>query len=623
MNKYIVNEKCISCKACVRVAENNFRLDDKAIVFNQPQNEEELENCETALRICPTNAIEVIKNDVILGEDKVRATLEKYPSLKNKLIELSPKFKTFENPVMWNTVARFATFIDSAKMTGVSLCEILHTINKELGNEIELENEFPNCIKETRQFELTKSVDISWKEPKIIYNINDNSSQEIEELVYKIKELEEDNSIVFESNSLINPIINIIDDMNLTYNMLRINPQKVRISIYKKKSEDWKVIKDTFKQLDVRKMKSDPFDIIMKKAYSTNEGSGFILIQTFVPNPMLNMLTEMGYEYIIEEKDSNEVWVYLHKIETNDTIKNSDNKPSIVIQSATPVGYPIIMRLLQSKKIRNAVSIKELKVWDETEKHLAWIANGKADISFSSVITASKLKTNDVIMPIVFVWDNFSILTRDYRATTLNDVKGKQISIPLFEDAPPAKITKYLIEAQGHDINDFNFVYGNPFGRPKEIMEDFISGKADTVLLREPEASFALKGALDKGVQCSELDYGKIFNNIIKDFGLFPNAGVVIKGEFARNHPEIVKILNEEIKEAIEWVNENKREAAKLSFDMMRQDILSVESFLDRVTFKYLTGDELVKKVKDFYQALIDNNILNTEVDDDLLNMFR
>ena len=43
----------------------------------------------------------------------------------------------------------------------------------------------------------------------------------------------------------------------------------------------------------------------------------------------------------------------------------------VVIQSATPVAYPVIMRLLQSKKIRKAVNIRELKVWEETEKHLA------------------------------------------------------------------------------------------------------------------------------------------------------------------------------------------------------------------------------------------------------------
>ena len=128
--------------------------------------------------------------------------------------------------------------------------------------------------------------------------------------------------------------------------------------------------------------------------------------------------------------------------------------------------------------IKKAVSIKTLKVWEETEKHLGWIANKKADISFSSVITASKLKNADVKMPIVFVWDNFSILTRGYMANGLEDVKGKAISVLFFEDAPPAKISKYLIQAKGLKSKDF-------------------------------------------------------------EFGLLSNAGVVIKGEFIRKYPEI------------------------------------------------------------------------------------
>ena len=43
----------------------------------------------------------------------------------------------------------------------------------------------------------------------------------------------------------------------------------------------------------------------------------------------------------------------------------------------------------------------------------------------------------------------------------------------------------------------------------------------------------------------------------------------------------------------------------------------------DRVTFEYKAGDELVEKVEKFYQILIKQGILNTEVDDELLNMFR
>lgn len=625
MEKFKVNEKCISCRACVRVAEENFKIEGKAIVYKQPENENELKNCQSAYKVCPTDAIEIMKNEVIIGESKVKETLEKYPQLKDKLQELSPKFKTMQNPVMWNTVARFATFKDTAKMTGVSLCEILHLINKELEVEDVLINKFPDCITESEENEINNSVEISWKEPNIIFNIDDDDYEKISELVEKTKQLDEGEALVFESNSILRPLVKIVEDMGVSYNLLKINPQKVRMSIYKDKNEDWKTRKDKFEKLDVRKMKNDPFDIIIKKAYSIKEGDGFVLIQTFVPDPMLNMLSEMGFEYEVEKKEVGEVFVYLHKkkMEITGETEDGTQKPSVTIQSATPVGYPIIMKLLQSKKIRDAVSIKELKVWEETEKHLGWIANGKADISFSSVITASKLKSNDVKMPIVFVWDNFTILTRGYKAKNLGDLKGKQISVPLFEDAPPAKITKHLIQAKGYDINDFNFVFGNPFGRPNQIMKDFITGKVDTVLLREPEASFALKGVMNSGVEYSELSYGDIWNEVNEGFGLFPNAGVVLKGEFVRNHPEIVKIIAEELEEAIKWVNENRKEAAKLSFDMMRRSRENIEFFLDRVTFEYKEGDELVEKVEKFYQILIKQGILNTEVDDELLNMFR
>ena len=622
MKTFKVNEKCISCKACVRVDEENFKLDDKAVVYKQPINDEEQQKCINAMEICPTNAIEVIQTEIIVGESKVRDTIEKYPELKPVLSELSPRFKTMQNPVMWNTVAKFATFKDAAKMTGVSLCEILHSINKKLGVEDQLNIRFPECIKENDMFEYN-SVDITWQEPSMIYNFDDDDFVLITKVTEEIKALQQGKSIVFESNSIIVPLIKLADELKLTYNVLEINQYKFRVSMYFAQLEDWSKRKNTFEILDVRKMLKDPFDIIIKKAYDTKEDDGFVLVQTFVPDPMLNMLKEMGFEYEVEKRDIGEVYVYLHKlISSNDNDDENNTKPSVVIQSATPVGYPIIMKLLQSKKIQKAVSIKTLKVWEETEKHLGWIANKKADISFSSVITASKLKKADVKMPIVFVWDNFSILTRGYTAKGLEDVKGKTISVPLFEDAPPAKISKYLIQAKGLESKDFEFVYGNPFGRPKQIMHDFVTGTSDTVLLREPEASFALKSIEKKGIEFSEIQYGDLWNEVNPKFGLLPNAGVVIKGEFARKHPEIVELIDEEIKKAINWVNANRYEAAKLSFDMMRAPREHVESFLDRVTFEYMAGDELVSKVKSFYEILINEGIVNTEIDSELLDMF-
>jgi len=223
----------------------------------------------------------------------------------------------------------------------------------------------------------------------------------------------------------------------------------------------------------------------------------------------------------------------------------------------------------------------------------------------------------------MFVWDNFVILTRGYKAQSLEDIKGKTIHTPLFEEAPPAKITKYLIEASGLDTADFNFVYGTPFGRPEKIYVDFVTGAADTVILREPEASYAIKTMQDRGEEISVISYNKIWNEINESFGSFPNAGIVLKGEFARKHPELIKVLLEELKASIDWVNENKTASAKLSYDMMRQPIDRVELFLDRVNFEYVAGDQLVEKVKAYFDILTAQGIVEAKIDEEFLSIFK
>jgi len=631
MKRFKVTEECISCRACVGVAESNFSMDGKkkAFVSAQPKTEQELEMCERAKGVCPVNAIieleeKVNENDIkpIFADANIKETLDKYTELKEILLKLSPKFKRIQNPVMYKTLARFATFKEAAKVTGVSVCEILHTINGYLGIEKKLVENMPECVtamKNNDDFEKNNKP-IIWNEGNERYIYNNNT---IEELIEKVSKLKGQENIVILSVEFPRELLKVIEGLKFEYNIEK--NREFRISIFNPhiaKKVDWKERKDNFDILDVRKMKTDPFDIIIKKAYSTEENDGFVLIQTFNPLPMVNMLSEMGFESMVEEKGSQEVWIYFHKKEeTKEEKAINDEKVDVVIQSATPVAYPVMMKLLQSKKIRKAINIKELKVWEETEKHLGWIANGRADISFSALITSSKLKNSDVKIPALFVWDNFVILTR-YKANGFQDIKGKEIYTPLFDEAPPVKITKYLIKASGFDENEFKFKYGEPFGRPEEIYLDFITGKSDTVMLREPEAAYAIKTMKDRGEKISVISYNKVWNEINKGFGSFPNAGLVLKGEFTRKHPELTKVLLEELKEAIKWVNENKKEAAKLSFDMMRQPTDKIEEFLDRVNFKYVEGEELKDKVKEYFDILVKEKIVNDKIDEKFMNIF-
>jgi len=628
--KYSVSEECISCLACVEVAGKNFSMNDEdmAFVHKQPENEEEEKKCAEALDVCPVDAISVSEIDAtpdiepILAKSNIKETLDKYPDLKNVLIELSPKFKKMQIPALYNTLARFASFKDAAKVTGISVCEILHIINKYLGVEDKLLKSMPECIKNNGKDEEITGTDLIWEERSERYIYNDDS---LPELIEKVSNLKPQESIVIISVEYPTELLKVAKGLEYLFNIEK--NREHRISVFNPKKEentDWMERKDNFEILDVRTMTTDPFDIIIKKAYEIENDSGFTLIQRFEPHPMINMLSEMGFEHYTEYINQEEIWVYFHKVKIDtDTETGGVGKPDVVIQSATPVAYPVMMRLLQSEKVRKAVNVRELKVWEETEKHLAWIANGKADISFSALITSSKLRNSDVKIPALFVWDNFVILTRGYKAEKFKDLIGKTIHTPLFEEAPPAKITKYLIKASGLNPDDFNFVYGKPFGRPEKIYVDFVTGVADTVILREPEASYAIKIMQDRGEEISILSYSKIWNKYNPGFGSFPNAGIVLKGEFVRKHPEITEVFLDELKKAIVWVNEHRNDAANLSFDMMRQPTDRVKLFLDRVNFNYVSGDELVNKVKAYFDILTDQGIVETEVNEDFLEIFR
>jgi NitT/TauT family transport system substrate-binding protein len=69
---------------------------------------------------------------MIEQNDKIADVLTRYPFLKEKLIAKSPKFKNLNNPVVFNTVGKFARITDVAKVSGENLENLLHFLNEEI-----------------------------------------------------------------------------------------------------------------------------------------------------------------------------------------------------------------------------------------------------------------------------------------------------------------------------------------------------------------------------------------------------------------------------------------------------------------------------------------------------------
>ncbi len=627
--KFRVTEECIGCRACVEVSPRHFEMNSegKAFVKVQPLTEKEIESCRSALEACPVEAIveepvEAVLERPVMGHDNVKETLDKYPELKEVLINLSPKFKRIQSPMLYQTLARFASFRDAARATGVSLCEILHVINRYLGIEKRLVDEMPECISQVREEELPAGSDITWQESQERYICNEGSR---DLLALKIQQLKPGENIVILSVERPDILIKIAHGLGMKFNLEE--GKEYRLSVYnpatavRKKTGDWHHLKEHFEVMDVREMEVDPFDKIMEKAYSLKENEGFTLVQRFEPYPIINMLKDLGFESVTEKVNEGEFRIYFYKVRQEEQAEEKSGALEIVLQSATPVAYPVILRMMQSDVIRRTFHIRELKVWKETEKHLNWIVNGKADISFSALITSSKLKEAGVKFPALVVWDNFVLLTR-YPAHDLEDVRGREIRLPLFAEAPPAKITRYLIRGKGLNPDDFHFIFGDPFGRPEEIFEDFVTGKADTVVLREPEASYALRVMRDRGVEVSEISFNRIWNELNPGFGSFPNAGVMIKESFMKEHPEESRLFLDELKKAVEWINTHRREAAALSSGPMSQPKERLELFLERVNFEYVEGEAMRQKIRKYFDILIRHDILQATLDETFWKMF-
>ncbi len=69
---------------------------------------------------------------MVSKNDKIADLLTKYPFLKQKLIGRNSVFKRLNNPVVFNSVGKFARIQDVAKVSGENLEELLAFLNCEI-----------------------------------------------------------------------------------------------------------------------------------------------------------------------------------------------------------------------------------------------------------------------------------------------------------------------------------------------------------------------------------------------------------------------------------------------------------------------------------------------------------
>ncbi len=527
---------------------------------------------------------------VILARTKVKDAVEKYPELKEILLSLSPKFKLLNNDAVFKMVSKWATFGDVARIGGLSICELLHEINATIGTEEDLLKHAPECITEKEKQPELPAKHPDWMQEArglVLMDVRNRDNFFFPEVLGHLTGLKEGQILKVVNAFYPAPLIEMLKEEG--YDIFYESPSFHEHILYVRGrgrlvEGSWQEMKEWFPLLDATVWGKDFFPMLIQEAESVLPGSGFRLELRMPPGPVVNTVETLGFESFVEEKRQGEYALYFYR-----SVGKVEGAPAVmhrvplVIQSATPVVYPIIMRMLESKRLMREIKVEELKIWDKTEKHLGWIVNRKADISFSAVAAVAKLyqKGLDIKMTSIVVWDNFFILTRGLVARDFSGLKGHDIYLPLIKAAPPYAVTIFLMQKLEYDPADFRFVFGKPFGRPEEIKDKLMHGEADVALLREPEASFAIHEG--KGDIRESMAYRDIWEKMFPGQGNLPNAGILFKGEVLRSYPDLSEMFLEEAADAVQWVNGNQSEAAMMVADLMGVSQEEAEFFLSRV----------------------------------------
>jgi NitT/TauT family transport system substrate-binding protein len=183
------------------------------------------------------------------------------------------------------------------------------------------------------------------------------------------------------------------------------------------------------------------------------------------------------------------------------------------------------------------------------------------DIDF--LITGTNVGANaynrgvDLKMMNVNIWGIDYLLTNGFKAESWQDLKGKDLAIPL-QGGPLDFLARYLAEKNGLDPEtDLNLVYRALPG----AAQLFMAGELDAIILPEPLVTISL--ARGENTELS-MDIQKEWEKIHGDQRI-PFVALFANGNFAAENPQFTDIINGYYKQGVDWVNNNPDAAAELA----------------------------------------------------------
>ncbi len=202
----------------------------------------------------------------------------------------------------------------------------------------------------------------------------------------------------------------------------------------------------------------------------------------------------------------------------------------------------------------------DVTVYPSPNEVIARLANGEIDVAALPTNVAANLYAKNVGVKVAAITGEgmLMLLSTDHSIEKLEDLANRKINIP-GSGSTPDQITRIMVSAFGFDPDtDVELDYS--IAAPAQVAQMMIANRVDLAVMPEPFVTLILKSN-PKAIPL--LDMQNLWGSLT-GVDNYPMTVAVISDKFIEKHPDRVTVIMDALKDSIEWVNSNPKDASVL-----------------------------------------------------------
>jgi NitT/TauT family transport system substrate-binding protein len=228
------------------------------------------------------------------------------------------------------------------------------------------------------------------------------------------------------------------------------------------------------------------------------------------------------------------------------------------------------------------------------------IITGEADIAALPTNSAAILYNKGVAIQLASIigWGVMYLVSDGQSIHRWTDLRGKEVFVPAKGSVPDLLFQYITIKNGLHPETDLKITY---ISSPAELAQLVIAGKSQLAVLPEPWVTETKERVTRLKVS---LDFQKEWGKATGENSAYPQTCVVVRKQFAMEHPELIKDFLRNLEQSIGWVRKNPSQSGALAEKYVQLPAVAVQKGLKRCNLKYSPAYPVRSQVQSFLGKL-------------------